>query len=119
MAKFPARTSRLPIQNESAVRSTLQEDKNKPDMKQKKWAKAKFTPNSEGKLPLVVFGNGMFGKDNVPMKGHRPGLVGVLYRMLKRREARGELVVVIIDEYLTSQVTGNCKIPLKHLLTPC
>ncbi|KAL1933262.1 hypothetical protein VTP01DRAFT_7352 [Rhizomucor pusillus] len=97
MAKFPARTSRLPIQNEFAVRSTLQEDKNKPDMKQKKWAKAKFTPNSEGKLPLVVFGNGMFGKENIPMKGHRSGLIGVLYRMLKRREARGELVVVIID----------------------
>ncbi|KAL1930641.1 hypothetical protein VTP01DRAFT_10803 [Rhizomucor pusillus] len=91
------------------MRSTLQEDKNKPDMKQKKWAKAKFTPKSEGKLPLVVFSNGMFGKDNVPMKGHRPGLVGVLDRMLKRREARGELVVVIIDEYLTSQICHNCQ----------
>ncbi|KAL1934459.1 hypothetical protein VTP01DRAFT_6641 [Rhizomucor pusillus] len=47
--------------------------------------------------------------NNVPLKGHRPGLVGVLYRMLKRREARGELVVVIIDEYLTSQICHNCQ----------
>lgn len=57
-------------------------------------------------MPLVVFGSGMFGKNNVKIKGHRAGLLNVLYRMLKRREARGELAIVTIDEYLTSQVNA-------------
>lgn len=101
-------SSRLPIQPESAVRSTLQRE-NSESAAERKWKKAKFKTNTDGKLPLIAFGNGMFGKDNAPIKGYRSDLVNVLYRMLKRREARGELVVVTIDEYLTSQVTANAK----------
>jgi hypothetical protein len=49
----------------------------------------------------------MFGiKNHVHLKGKPVGLVGVLWKMLKRRERLGKLVVVPIDEYLTSQVSG-------------
>ncbi|KAL1933455.1 hypothetical protein VTP01DRAFT_7545 [Rhizomucor pusillus] len=54
-------------------------------------------------MPLIAFGDGMFGKDGVKIKGHESGIVGILYRMLKRREARGEAVIVTIDEYSSSQ----------------
>lgn len=52
---------------------------------------------------IVVFGSGMFGKD-VPLKGQQSGVVGILWKELKKREANGEVVVATIDEYLTSQV---------------
>ncbi|EPB81929.1 hypothetical protein HMPREF1544_11350 [Mucor circinelloides 1006PhL] len=45
------------------------------------------------KIPLIVFGAGMFGKDAVKLKGHRCGVVGKLFRTLKRREAEGRLKV--------------------------
>lgn len=55
-------------------------------------------------VPLVVFGDGMFGKDNVKMKGHRSGVVGKLFKTLKKREAEGHLIVVTIDEFKTSKI---------------
>ncbi|KAI8991314.1 hypothetical protein BDF20DRAFT_919792 [Mycotypha africana] len=45
------------------------------------------------KVPLVVFGAGMFGKDNVKLKGLRCGVVGRLFKALKRREAEGGLII--------------------------
>ncbi|KAI8063364.1 uncharacterized protein B0P05DRAFT_555621 [Gilbertella persicaria] len=38
------------------------------------------------KVPLIVFGSGMFGKDHVEMKTVRTGVTSLLYRTLKRRE---------------------------------
>ncbi|KAI8092371.1 uncharacterized protein B0P05DRAFT_526012, partial [Gilbertella persicaria] len=52
------------------------------------------------KVPLIVFGSGMSGKDHVKMKTVRTGVTGLLYRTLKRRERTGDLLVVDIDEYL-------------------
>lgn len=46
----------------------------------------------------------MFGKDGVPLKGQRTGVVRIFYRELKKRESQGQAVIVTIDEYLTSQV---------------
>ncbi|KAI8053183.1 uncharacterized protein B0P05DRAFT_575543 [Gilbertella persicaria] len=54
------------------------------------------------KVPLIVSGSGMFGKNHVKIKTVRTGVTGPLYRTLKRRERTGDLLVVDIDEYLTS-----------------
>lgn len=51
----------------------------------------------------------MFNKDIVKLKGIRCGVVGILWRCLKKREAAGDLLVVPIDEYLTSQVCSSCQ----------
>ncbi|KAL1935442.1 hypothetical protein VTP01DRAFT_4582 [Rhizomucor pusillus] len=59
-------------------------------------------------MPLIVFGSGIFGKDGVPLKSHQSGVVGILWRELKKREANGEVAVVKIDEYLTSQICHAC-----------
>ena len=58
------------------------------------------------KPPIIAFGDAMFGsKNHIHLKGQPVGVVGVLWKMLKRREKLGKLVVVPIDEYLTSQVS--------------
>ena len=62
----------------------------------------------KNKVPLIVFGNGMFGKDLVKLKGIRCGVVGVMWRCLKKREAAGDLLVVPIDEFRTSRVCNRC-----------
>ncbi|KAI8091301.1 uncharacterized protein B0P05DRAFT_446961, partial [Gilbertella persicaria] len=61
------------------------------------------------KVPLIVSGSGMFGKDYVKMKTVRTGVTGLLYRTLKRRERTGDLLVVDIDEYLMSQICSKCE----------
>ncbi|KAL1930308.1 hypothetical protein VTP01DRAFT_1462 [Rhizomucor pusillus] len=96
---------RIPCQPISAVRSTLLEE-NRPH-KEKKWQRVKGVSTAKDKMLLIVFGDGMFGKDRVKIKGHESGIVGILYRILKRREARGEAVIVTIDEYRTSQVRND------------
>ncbi|KAH8557081.1 hypothetical protein BGW37DRAFT_475467, partial [Umbelopsis sp. PMI_123] len=53
---------------------------------------------------MIVFGNAMFNKDGVPMRGQRVGVTNILRKTLKRRERQGHLVAITIDEYLTSQV---------------
>ncbi|KAI9473417.1 MAG: hypothetical protein EXX96DRAFT_577866, partial [Benjaminiella poitrasii] len=50
----------------------------------------------------------MFGKDLVRSKGMRCGVTGMFYQALKKRERTGDLVVMTIDEYLTSQVCSKC-----------
>ncbi|KAH8554187.1 hypothetical protein BGW37DRAFT_483758, partial [Umbelopsis sp. PMI_123] len=65
------------------------------------WKPLKFEMPSNHLLSL--FGDGMFGcKNHVHLKGKPVGVVGVLWKMLKRRERLGKLVVVPIDEYYTS-----------------
>ena len=60
------------------------------------------------KVPLIVFGAGMFGKNSMKLKGNRCGIAGVFWRALKRREAAGDLIAVTIDEYKTSKVCNAC-----------
>lgn len=50
----------------------------------------------------------MFGKDLVHLKGLKSGVTGIFYKALKRRERNGDLVVVTIDEHLTSQICCKC-----------
>jgi hypothetical protein len=67
---------------------------------------ARFTVNTTGKLPLVVFGDGMFDNGNhQKIRGKNSSIVGVIWRELKRRERSGDLVTVTVDEYLSSQVS--------------
>ncbi|KAF7721224.1 hypothetical protein EC973_005086, partial [Apophysomyces ossiformis] len=86
---------------ESAVRSTLCKNKGF-----RKWKRARYQESE--KMSFIVFGDGMFGKDSVKLKGHRSGVVGKSWKHIKRRERRGELLAVEMDEYLTSQVCNNC-----------
>ena len=66
----------------------------------------RFTVNTTGKLPLVVFGDGMFLNKNLgKIRGKNSSIVGVIWRELKRRERSGDLVTVTVDEYLSSQVS--------------
>ncbi|GAA5812184.1 hypothetical protein MFLAVUS_005634 [Mucor flavus] len=75
--------------------------------KKQKWKPAPYL-ESKTKIPLIVFGAGMFGKDAVKLKGHRCGVVGKLFRTLKRREAEGRLIVTTIDEFKTSKTCNLC-----------
>ncbi|KAH8549964.1 hypothetical protein BGW37DRAFT_499600 [Umbelopsis sp. PMI_123] len=58
---------------------------------------------------MIVFGNAMFNKDGVPMRGQRVGVTNILWKTLKRRERQGHLVAITIDEYLTSQICNHCR----------
>jgi hypothetical protein len=49
----------------------------------------------------------MFGKDLVKLKGNRSGVTGILYHALKKREAVGDLLVLHIDEYKTSNICNH------------
>ncbi|KAI7873225.1 uncharacterized protein EV154DRAFT_556343 [Mucor mucedo] len=62
----------------------------------------------KSKVPLVVFGTGMFGKDLVKLKRLECGVTGVMWRSLKKREAACELIAITIDEYKTSKVCSQC-----------
>ncbi|KAI8975517.1 hypothetical protein BDF20DRAFT_612251 [Mycotypha africana] len=55
-----------------------------------KWKPDPFSVGNIRKVPLIVFGSSMFGKSAVPIKGHKTGAVGVLWGVLKRREAVGD-----------------------------
>ncbi|ORE17029.1 hypothetical protein BCV71DRAFT_265135 [Rhizopus microsporus] len=73
----------------------------------RKWKPAKFQMERE-KVPLVVFGAEMFGKDLRKLKGNRRGVSGVFWRALKGRETAGDLIVVTIDEHKASKVCNAC-----------
>ncbi|KAI7864089.1 uncharacterized protein EV154DRAFT_488962 [Mucor mucedo] len=69
----------------------------------------------KSKVPLVVFGEGMFGKNLVKLKG----MTGVMWRSLKKREAAGELIAITIVEYETSKVYSQSYFDdLKVIKTP-
>ena len=71
------------------------------------WKPAPFAKKS--KIPLVVFGNAMFrAKNTQKIKGHRTGIVDIIWREIKRRERAGDLVAVTVDEYLSSQASQIC-----------
>jgi transposase len=50
----------------------------------------------------------MFGKDNVRLAKKRCGVVGILWKILRRRERNNECILTTIDEYYTSQVCNTC-----------
>lgn len=62
-----------------------------------------FKEAPRNKVPLIIFGDGMHGKDDVHFKGHRRGITDKLYRQFKKREQLGELVD--IHEFRTSVVS--------------
>ncbi|CEG78374.1 hypothetical protein RMATCC62417_12992 [Rhizopus microsporus] len=72
------------------------------------WRSLIFEDSSKEMIPLVVFGAGMFGKDNVKLKGHRCGVVGKLLKTLKKRDAEDHLIAVTIDEFKASKIYSFC-----------
>ena len=74
--------------------------------KQNKWKSAPF--QEVNRIPLIVFGNGMFRKDLVKLKGIQSGVIGKFFRVLKKREAEGQLIALTIDEYNTSKTCSLC-----------
>lgn len=56
-------------------------------------------------MPLFVFGRGMFGNGENRYRGHRKSPVNKFWSTLKQREARGEVLVIKVDEFLTSKVS--------------
>jgi hypothetical protein len=62
------------------------------------WKPAVFEKSP--KAPFIVFGDAMFGRKNlVHIRGKKNGVVGVLWKALKRKEREGKLVAIPIDEY--------------------
>lgn len=49
----------------------------------------------------------MFGKDSVKFKGHKTGVAGVLWRAIKKREKKGDLIVIELDEFKTSRICSR------------
>ncbi|KAI8967173.1 hypothetical protein BDF20DRAFT_803796, partial [Mycotypha africana] len=97
-------------QNKVAKKKNNKKDgkKRRKDASNAKWKPEPFNAGDKIKVPLIVFGNGMFGKDNVVLKSHRCGTVGVLWRALKQREVAGDLLVLEIDEFKTSRIRSCC-----------
>ncbi|CEP17611.1 hypothetical protein [Parasitella parasitica] len=60
------------------------------------------------KVPLIVFGSGMFGKDSVKLKGNKTGVTDILWRAIKKREKEGDLLAITIDEFKTSRICYRC-----------
>ena len=69
-----------------------------------KKSRSVFVENKKKKMPLVVLGSGMVNKSHVKFRGKMVGAVGKIVEHLLLRQSRGELFVLMIDEYLTSQV---------------
>ncbi|KAG2229459.1 hypothetical protein INT48_003146, partial [Thamnidium elegans] len=53
-------------------------------------------------MPLVIFGDGMFNKDSVPIRGNIYGVASVVSKNLRRREQLEELCLIGINEFRTS-----------------
>ncbi|KAL0087540.1 hypothetical protein J3Q64DRAFT_1676133 [Phycomyces blakesleeanus] len=59
---------------------------------------------AKSKMPIIFFGNGMFGKVSVKIKGLRTYDTGVLWRQLKRNQRSDDILLAYIDEFHTSKV---------------
>ncbi|CEI96835.1 hypothetical protein RMCBS344292_10985 [Rhizopus microsporus] len=64
---------------------------------------------ASAKVPVVVFGDGLKNKENVPMKGQLSGTSGVVQRSLYQRSKQLTAAIVQINEYNTSKVCSSCK----------
>ncbi|KAG2233119.1 hypothetical protein INT48_005863 [Thamnidium elegans] len=69
-----------------------------------------FKQGEKTKMPLVIFGDGMFNKDGIKVKGHQHGIASIIYKNLKR-EKLGELCLININEFRTSvRLCSNHKV---------
>ncbi|KAI8056316.1 uncharacterized protein B0P05DRAFT_560414 [Gilbertella persicaria] len=59
-------------------------------------------------MPLIVFGDDLKNKSYVKFKGLRYGVIEKLYRQLRIREKREELLLLDIDEYKNSKTCNSC-----------
>ncbi|KAI8089123.1 uncharacterized protein BX664DRAFT_332239, partial [Halteromyces radiatus] len=89
-------------------RTTTRTDNGNTDVqprtiKTKKWKKAPIN-NDSSKVPVVVFGDARFGRNN---KG-AGALADKCRRLLKKADNAGRLVHINMDEYLTSQICSKC-----------
>jgi hypothetical protein len=55
-------------------------------------------------MPLVIFGDGMFGKDQVKFRGHHTGVTTKVLEQLQKREKQGHLCLLTINEFRISVV---------------
>ncbi|KAI8049393.1 hypothetical protein BDF21DRAFT_404704 [Thamnidium elegans] len=68
-------------------------DKNPEDIKEKKYLRIRListictnSENQSSKIPVALFGNGMFGKDCVKIKSNRCGAASTLWKELQNRD---------------------------------
>jgi hypothetical protein len=64
---------------------------------------------------MIIYVDGMFNKGNI-IKCHKPGVSGIIYKQLKIRERRDELLVLIMDEHRTSRVSTLGVLIMQHKL---
>ncbi|KAI9480383.1 MAG: hypothetical protein EXX96DRAFT_537659 [Benjaminiella poitrasii] len=76
--------------------------------KKKNDEKNDLTARRKRESSFTSFWCGHVGKDSVKLKGNRNGIIEVLWRALKKREAVDDLLVVTINEYKTSMICNNC-----------
>jgi hypothetical protein len=69
----------------------------------RKWKKA-ATSNDDSKVPVVVFGDAKFGRNQ---KG-AGSLADKCRKLLSAADKAGRLVLINMDEYLTSQICSKC-----------
>ena len=75
--------------------------------------KEKFEEGDRGKMPLILFGDGLNNKSHVKYKGLRTGVSNVVYKQLKVRERIGQLLLMDINEFRTSKVSIHVRRTLK------
>ncbi|KAI9485371.1 MAG: hypothetical protein EXX96DRAFT_533724 [Benjaminiella poitrasii] len=71
--------------------------------------------DDRSKLPVIVFSDSMRNRDTVKVSGHLVSCIGVLHRILKRREKNGEVLVPDVNEYCSSQYGSGMSTPAKIL----
>lgn len=76
-----------------------------------------FQTGDTTKMPLVVFGDGLTNKSSVRFRGLQHGVSEKIYKHLRLKEKLGELCLLDIDEFRTSQVC-NAKIVRHFLFLP-
>ena len=79
-----------------------------------KWRKARITSPGSPEITLIAFGNALFSS-----KRGGTNRSQLLHKKLKEAEDEGKAVVVLVDEYNTSQVCSVCGLKgLKKLRLP-
>ncbi|CEG77523.1 hypothetical protein RMATCC62417_12259 [Rhizopus microsporus] len=68
-----------------------------------------FQTGDTTKMPLVVFGDGLTNKSSARFRDLRHGVPEKIYKHLRLKEKLGELYLLDIDEFRTSQVCNSCK----------
>ncbi|CEP17420.1 hypothetical protein [Parasitella parasitica] len=71
------------------------------------YKKSKFI--SSGKLPVVVFGDGLKNEENVPMKGQLSGTSGVVLKSLYERLEQLTVAVVMMNEHNASKIVKTAQ----------